>query len=85
MAAPQFKEGDVVQLKSGGYEMTVEGVDRDSITCAWHDRNGHLRHYAFYPTLLRLAGSSSSSDNQAMIEQIVRAMTERKISGNSKK
>jgi uncharacterized protein YodC (DUF2158 family) len=32
-----FSVGDVVQLKSGGESMTVEGVDGDDISCVWFE------------------------------------------------
>jgi uncharacterized protein YodC (DUF2158 family) len=36
MANPKFKVGDVVQLKSGGPEMTIEGIgDEGWADCVW--------------------------------------------------
>ncbi len=32
---PQIKTGSVVQLKSGGPNMTVLSVDRDNASCVW--------------------------------------------------
>lgn len=40
----QFKEGDVVKVKSGGPPMTVESVNADgSYTCVWFDKDGKKR------------------------------------------
>ena len=33
----QFAVGDVVQLKSGGTQMTVEKTAGDVVTCVWMD------------------------------------------------
>ncbi len=40
----EFKDGDVVRLKSGGPEMTIEGIDkygtgatRDNAKCVWFE------------------------------------------------
>ena len=36
MGNPKFKVGDVVQLKSGGPEMTIEGIgDEGWADCVW--------------------------------------------------
>ena len=36
--ANEFKVGDVVKLKSGGPEMTIEGIVYDeNVTCSWFD------------------------------------------------
>jgi len=50
LAAP-FKEGDTVQLKSGGPVMTVAtiqsgvymGVEQHTVTCQWFDTSGVLK------------------------------------------
>ncbi len=35
---PKFQKGDVVQLKSGGPEMTVVEVDeKGRVTCTWFE------------------------------------------------
>ena len=36
---PEFKEGDVVQLKSGGPKMTIIALDTSSgeATCSWRE------------------------------------------------
>ena len=35
-----MKIGDVVNLKSGGWYLTVSAIDGDSITCIWIDEAG---------------------------------------------
>ena len=35
----QFISGDVVKMKSGGPEMTVEEVINDRVHCSWFDKN----------------------------------------------
>jgi uncharacterized protein YodC (DUF2158 family) len=35
--ADAFKVGDVVQLKSGGPQMTVKFLDGDDVICMWFD------------------------------------------------
>ncbi|MCV9960360.1 DUF2158 domain-containing protein [Pararhizobium sp. BT-229] len=39
MAEDQFQAGDVVQLKSGGPEMTVSAVLGLEISCVWFVKN----------------------------------------------
>ncbi|WP_299085171.1 DUF2158 domain-containing protein [uncultured Ruegeria sp.] len=53
-AANPFKEGDVVQLKSGGTSMTVlsQGCCGD-IEVAWFSRNDELNLECFSPAVLR--------------------------------
>lgn len=45
---PEFKPGDIVQLRSGGQYMTVSFVDGDMIRCDWHDLRGkpHSENYS---------------------------------------
>lgn len=35
---PNFNEGDVVRLISGGPEMTITSVGRDTILCVWFEK-----------------------------------------------
>ena len=35
----KFKPGDVVQMKSGGPQMTVELITEDKVHCSWFDKN----------------------------------------------
>jgi uncharacterized protein YodC (DUF2158 family) len=34
---PEFKEGAVVRLKSGGPKMTIDTIDKFGATCVWFD------------------------------------------------
>ena len=36
-----MKQGDVVQLKSGGPLMTVVAIDKSGVVCTWFDKNNH--------------------------------------------
>lgn len=49
-----FKEGDEVQLKSGGPKMTVEEVDGENITCIWFDSKNTPQHKTFIDATLKL-------------------------------
>jgi len=54
MEEQKFKPGDIVQLNSGGPEMTVSGYDpKDSlnVTCAWFSGN-ELKERSFLQDLL---------------------------------
>ncbi len=60
MGDGQFQLGDVVRLKSGGPEMTVEWVGVDGFTnqpviqCKWFDSDNKLHTQGFGPdTLMR--------------------------------
>ncbi len=48
----EFKEGDVVKLKSGGPEMTVSEVKGDKLYCKWFDEKGELKAKYFKTTEL---------------------------------
>ena len=47
----EFKPGDVVQLKSGGPQMTVADSSGGSILCIWTDKNKTFRE-PFPPVVL---------------------------------
>jgi uncharacterized protein YodC (DUF2158 family) len=49
----EFKEGDVVRLKSGGPNMTVETVDDDEVRCAWFDDKNQIHRENFLLTSIR--------------------------------
>ena len=34
---PELKKGDLVELKSGGPEMTINQINDASVTCVWFD------------------------------------------------
>jgi uncharacterized protein YodC (DUF2158 family) len=46
-----FVIGDVVKLKSGGHEMTVQDTGADSVGCVWSDGK-QVRSGSFHPNLL---------------------------------
>ena len=56
----RFRPGDVVKLKSGGPEMTVESVGKNAtsgaavIQCTWFDA-GKYNNQAFVPEALQFA------------------------------
>ena len=53
----QFKEGDIVVLKSGSDLMTVQSVGSDLIECVWFDQQGKLQSNKFKTVMLKKAES----------------------------
>lgn len=56
-AEQKFKIGDVVQLKSGGSLMTVEGYnefDEMLVMCVWHEKSKSHRDNYREETLARI-------------------------------
>jgi uncharacterized protein YodC (DUF2158 family) len=49
-----MKQGDVVQLKSGGPLMTVQEVKPTAILCSWFDDKHNLKNAAFPEAMLDL-------------------------------
>lgn len=52
----ELKEGDVVQLKSGGQIMTIEGITTEGVSqpiaiCVWFDKTTLKRERFFLPAL----------------------------------
>ena len=47
-----FKEGDVVRLKSDGPKMTVVGVNQTTVQCTFFDGNNNLQNKHFNPSTL---------------------------------
>ena len=48
------KVGNVVRLKSGGFNMTIETVEADKpVYCTWFDWNGILQHSSFDKCVLK--------------------------------
>ncbi len=46
MANEKLKPGDVVKLKSGGPEMTIDYVDSNGYAyCSWYDFNTHTLNF----------------------------------------
>jgi len=56
MADKQFELGDVVQVKSGGPQMTVSHVEGDSelIECTWFDKKQEPRFQEFPASTLKI-------------------------------
>ena len=57
----RFKVGDVVELNSGGPDMTVQCVERDylekdHVDCMWFDDRKLLREGTFATATLRKSG-----------------------------
>jgi uncharacterized protein YodC (DUF2158 family) len=51
MDEKEFKIGDVVQLKSGGYKMTVEKIFNSNVECVWFG-DGELNRGKFFKAIL---------------------------------
>jgi len=50
----EIKVGDVVRLKSGGPDMTVEAIEDDQyVSCVWFQGNNVLRNTFGAPLLLK--------------------------------
>ena len=52
--AEVIKEGDVVQLKSGGPEMAVNKINQETVWCKWSDgsevKTGNFPVFTLTPT-----------------------------------
>ena len=46
-AAPAFRSGNLVRLRSGGPLMTVKGIKGDQVDCFWTDFNGQINTDSF--------------------------------------
>jgi uncharacterized protein YodC (DUF2158 family) len=46
-AAPAFRSGNLVRLRSGGPLMTVKGIKGDQVDCFWTDVNGQINADSF--------------------------------------
>lgn len=54
----EFKDGDIVVLKSGGPNMTVEVASTymtGHVFCSWFDAKGQVHEKQFQPEALKLA------------------------------
>jgi uncharacterized protein YodC (DUF2158 family) len=51
----EFEIGDIVELRSGGGEMTLEEVGQNSVTCRWRTKAGSVKRDKFPPACLRKA------------------------------
>jgi uncharacterized protein YodC (DUF2158 family) len=59
---------DVVKLKTGGHDMTVEAITEDGVTCTWSDGK-QLRSRTINPALL--AKSEAKSGAIGVIERVI--------------
>ena len=48
----KFKEGDLVQLISGGPKMNIERIENTVLVCIWFDKQDILRTDSFVATNL---------------------------------
>jgi uncharacterized protein YodC (DUF2158 family) len=46
-AAPAFRSGNLVRLRSGGPLMTIKGIKGDQVDCFWSDVNGQINADSF--------------------------------------
>jgi len=53
-AAPAFRSGNLVRLRSGGPLMTVKGIKGDQVDCFWTDANGQINADTFPVDVLQL-------------------------------
>lgn len=59
MAKTEFEAGDIVQIKSGGPDMTVEGgsnLEPGNLSCVWF-AGDEIRRANFRPECLETAGN----------------------------
>ena len=57
-----FKNGDEVQLKSGGPIMTIQYIDSEieTISCSWFDGKRELKNGSFHPDSLKFPDEHDS-------------------------
>jgi uncharacterized protein YodC (DUF2158 family) len=53
-AAPAFRSGNLVRLRSGGPLMTVKGIKGDQVDCFWTDANGQINADTFPVDVLQM-------------------------------
>lgn len=56
-----FHPGDVVRLRSRGFEMTVESIEDSSIRCVWLNQQGDVRREVFGDWTLEKADTRKSN------------------------
>jgi uncharacterized protein YodC (DUF2158 family) len=57
-----FKDGDIVELKSGGPARTVErAISASTIKCVWFDGNGALKRDQFAASSLKTVPRSAKA------------------------
>jgi uncharacterized protein YodC (DUF2158 family) len=63
-----FKIGEVVKLKSGGHEMTVQEITEDGAKCIWSEGK-RVRSESFHPTLLIARGAPITRIERRIMHQ----------------
>jgi uncharacterized protein YodC (DUF2158 family) len=53
-AAPAFRSGNLVRLRSGGPLMTVKDIEGDQVHCFWTDWNGQINADSFPVDVLQM-------------------------------
>ena len=53
-AAPPFRSGNLVRLRSGGPLMTVKDINGDQVDCFWTDVNGQINADSFPADVLQI-------------------------------
>ena len=53
-AAPAFRSGNLVRLRSGGPLMTVKGIKGDQVDCFWTDGSGQINADSFPIVVLQI-------------------------------
>jgi uncharacterized protein YodC (DUF2158 family) len=62
-----FAIGEVVKLKSGGHEMTVQEITEDNAKCIWSEGN-RIRSESFHPTLLIARSPPITRINRVIVD-----------------
>lgn len=64
MATSKFQVGQVVELKSGGPDMTIEKFKADDgkYFCAWIDSSGKPQGNTYFPEMLQAVDSNPESN-----------------------
>ncbi|RPI14275.1 MAG: DUF2158 domain-containing protein [Ignavibacteriae bacterium] len=62
MSQEKFEIGDTVQLKSGGYKMTIQNIDsNDMVECVWFDKEGNQCSNSFHIKTLNYVDPNKST------------------------
>ena len=64
----ELKEGDVVELKSNGPEMTIEKIDGEEATCVWV-RDENIIRGTFSSIVLKKCTEGGDLDRQESVQQ----------------
>lgn len=52
-----FKPGDIVELKSGGPDMTISSIENGSVFCQWFDSKSEPQGRSYTLAVLKLSSS----------------------------